>query len=886
MNDGNLYVYYNSQWVSAVSITGITDRLVSGVHELVVETDGIISSVAFPERDGGKVYLSGVELFAVPADPESTDPFPLILSSQQGNVRIKSNAIGPMFEWEFATDGSLTFPDDSIQTTAFTGTGNIEFRNDSMNDINGILITNASQTVASTASISVPANTGGPVTINNVEESTESNALDVVTDFTAYVTLVDGVTTIRDWSQRNAEQIEVNLFVAFATPAYNLLIDLALGRAAVVTYLDNAGDLQTFTSVVSQQFTSTGQGDPSNNWVRVAGRIDGTLPADVNTLALSISSVDFPVEITTNRNWIFGPTGQLTVPGAIFRDGSLYMNSGGSTTASSVIALGNAGSVILRTSNQSTNHDLTFDVTGRTSFPGSLQFSDGSTYDNSTLTGAIDSDLAFEVKHITAVSAEAIAGSNLDLLVVDISENNDITVVDANWEINAGTELAPVWLPVVSTDIVPGDICSINVPGFEFIAGFTYTFRNPMPESKTWTFGSNGTLTLPGDSNGTIGENATGLAITSEREFSIFANSVESFKLWRFGLDGTITFPDSTVQTTAWTGSVNSLVNGVHTATLDNYGHLVLSQGNIEGTTGVGIIANDPAQPDYPVVWAFDNIEEGTGNPTHRKGIIQLPFLQLIESWQNNIRLTNPGLSSITMSGDVVIRAKQQADGDYKTWGFGTDGTLTLPSGGALDANFVGGQWIDVWLTAPEGATKTAGVRDFFGKTVAYAKENSFVIESNRAIAPKVWTFSESGDITLPASGTVVNSTGVSQLANRVEGSWTVATGTATYSFTVPSDGTYTMWVKGNIPNGIITWNATLSVSNTNVPAIGQQYAWNYTGGGSPISLTSIPNQIRGTAGTISTDATYVGATSNRFDFGISNTSGASVTVYYGYTKV
>jgi len=117
-------------------------------------------------------------------------------------------------------------------------------------------------------------------------------------------------------------------------------------------------------------------------------------------------------------------------------------------------------------------------------------------------------------------------------------------------------------------------------------------------------------------------------------------------------------------------------------------------------------------------------------------------------------------------------------------------------------------------------------------------------------------------------------------------GNWTVTTGTNTYSFTVPQEGTYTMWVKGNIANGIIIWNATVSVSNSNVAAIGYQYAWNYTGGGSPISLTAIPDQIRGTAGTISTDATYVGSTSNRFDFGISNTSGASQTIYYGYAKI
>jgi hypothetical protein len=144
----------------------------------------------------------------------------------------------------------------------------------------------------------------------------------------------------------------------------------------------------------------------------------------------------------------------------------------------------------------------------------------------------------------------------------------------------------------------------------------------------------------------------------------------------------------------------------------------------------------------------------------------------------------------------------------------------------------------------------------------------------------KQWTFGTTGGLTFPDS--TVQTTAYTP----VTGQWTVTTGTNTYSFTVPMDGTYTMWVKGNIPNGIITWNATLSISNTNVPAIGTQYAWNYTGGGSPISLTAIPDQIRGTAGTISTDATYVGATSNRFDFGISNTSGASQTVYYGYTKV
>jgi hypothetical protein len=86
-----------------------------------------------------------------------------------------------------------------------------------------------------------------------------------------------------------------------------------------------------------------------------------------------------------------------------------------------------------------------------------------------------------------------------------------------------------------------------------------------------------------------------------------------------------------------------------------------------------------------------------------------------------------------------------------------------------------------------------------------------------------------------------------------VTGSWTVTPGTNNYSFTVDINNTYNLWVLGNIPNGIIVYNATVSVSNTNVPVIGVQYAWNYTGGSSPILFTSIPAQIIGTAGAIST---------------------------------
>ena len=117
-----------------------------------------------------------------------------------------------------------------------------------------------------------------------------------------------------------------------------------------------------------------------------------------------------------------------------------------------------------------------------------------------------------------------------------------------------------------------------------------------------------------------------------------------------------------------------------------------------------------------------------------------------------------------------------------------------------------------------------------------------------------------------------------------VTGSWTLSAGANTVSFTVSAGQSYTMWVNGNIPNGIVNWNATVTISNSNVPVIGVQYGWYYVDGNALV-LTSIPNQIVGTAGSINNSSPVI-ANSNTFTFGITNNSGASQIIYYGYVKV
>jgi len=117
-----------------------------------------------------------------------------------------------------------------------------------------------------------------------------------------------------------------------------------------------------------------------------------------------------------------------------------------------------------------------------------------------------------------------------------------------------------------------------------------------------------------------------------------------------------------------------------------------------------------------------------------------------------------------------------------------------------------------------------------------------------------------------------------------VSGSWELSGGTNNVSFTVPAGQSYVMWVNGNISNGIINWNATVTLSNNNVPVIGVQYGWYYVAGNNLV-LTSMPSQIIGTAGSIITTSPAV-TNSNTFTFGITNNSGTSQVVYYGYIKI
>ena len=244
---------------------------------------------------------------------------------------------------------------------------------------------------------------------------------------------------------------------------------------------------------------------------------------------------------------------------------------------------------------------------------------------------------------------------------------------------------------------------------------------------------------------------------------------------------------------------------------------------------------------------------------------------------------TNPYVGDLWIHADTAVEYLFFGDGDSFQWveigtpsngGSGTTITVAGVSGDVSNVQLASG-------ISQTGILTTANVTE-----VNNLYFNNARVYSNVTQLGYINSSSLSGYATNSQLGTYATNAQLDSYITKSTGSWTVTTGTNTYSITVPANGTYQIWVRGNIPNGIIAYNATATVTNTNVPVVGQHFAWVYNGNGTPIDFTSIPNQFIGTSNTIVRSSVAPSTTTNRFDFGINNSSGSSQTVYWGYVTL
>ena len=357
------------------------------------------------------------------------------------------------------------------------------------------------------------------------------------------------------------------------------------------------------------------------------------------------------------------------------------------------------------------------------------------------------------------------------------------------------------------------------------------------------------------------------------------------------------------------TGLPASYSNSNVTTLLSNLGSNVISgTGNITTTaniSGAYILGNGSALTNLPA-------------PTVAQDITSTGDMSMM-TYDGNLKYVNyatvePASGTIKSSGNIsatgnVVGGNIRTVGLISSTGNVTGGNILtagiISATGNVSGNFFIGNGSQLTgIAASYGNANVATFLAAFGSnaisTTGNVTASNFV--GNISITGNVvgtqpnvtlvagsysTVFDNTGNLTLPGNTFAVNyanNTPV-DVVTRAEGTWTVTAGNNNYSFTVPINNTYQLWINGNIPNGIIVYNATVSVSNTNVPAIGYQYAWNYTGGGNILMFTSIPAQIIGTAGAISNASPAV-ANTNVFSFGIDNTSGNTVTVNYGWIQI
>lgn len=256
-----------------------------------------------------------------------------IPNSGIASTSIKEVSIEYSANWNFNTNGSVTFPDNTIQTTAWTG-----------------IARSVTQVINTNATI----NTSKNITTNNLYTNPTNFVSDIIPNGFDYV--------FPGLSQRNPTQIEVDLFVPPAGALQTFLTGLALGRTVVATY-STAGGTGTITGPVSQAFSVIGQSEPTNNWIRVSGRIDGTVPVGYTGLV----SVNFPVYSTASHTWTFSDGGMLTVP-TVSGEG-LFIQGAEIGSTNSGIGITATNGIVLTTAALGTPKFWSFGTNGSLTFP-------------------------------------------------------------------------------------------------------------------------------------------------------------------------------------------------------------------------------------------------------------------------------------------------------------------------------------------------------------------------------------------------------------------------------------------------------------------------------------------------------------------------------------
>jgi len=248
----------------------------------------------------GTTVYQGLSDQGLPVETRNDLTAAVVADGENGRVFIRTDDGTTLRTWQFDKNGLLTFPNATVQTTAWLGS------------VSSLVNGGSTLSLSTDGSLTFPSNTIKSAVDTALAVTTQKTVVTTsptynnATAFSRDIT-VNG-TFIQGWYQRNSQQIE---FALFGTPAFvTYVTGLALGTGMGVVYETSGGQPNSFTGTITQAFTTQGQYDPAHpTWQRVSGRVDGTLPNNTG-----IRSVSFSTSSTVPHNFTFGTDGSLTFP--------------------------------------------------------------------------------------------------------------------------------------------------------------------------------------------------------------------------------------------------------------------------------------------------------------------------------------------------------------------------------------------------------------------------------------------------------------------------------------------------------------------------------------------------------------------------------------------
>jgi hypothetical protein len=697
------------------------------------------------------------------------------------------------------------------------------------------------------------------------------------------------------------------------------------GGTGNLRYYANTGNLYSTNVSVSGNVTASYYyGDGSYLTGVTATANTGTITFANNTISTSnantainiIGPQQTPVSMAAGGNLATAQLLWATNIGALT---PAQINNGvlGGNTWGTQISVGNTGAVI-GSNSVAGLRTWTFKTDGTLSGVGGIVAgsisSTGTIIDtgNISATGNISGNYILGNVAFATGIPQSYGNANVYALL-DGSAANIIPLVNVSYSLgNATNQWKDLWVSnstiymnSVPVALTAGNVLTVNgnavvtttggstsLGNIGFVGDAIYDLNGIYLENADLTHGATAAVILPanGDANAIQVNNTYGnIVLQSGATGNITAS-------WRFGNNGKLSLPGGGLIGNTYDDNANAA--GLQAgpggyAVINSYDHAQYVQAddsNVYIGTGFG---------DTNQTWTFDQ----TGNITLPSNIANINYANG-QSILDGVGGGNPFDQNLNTSNSVTFASVSTtgnitANGIITTTGSGGD-LITL-GGNITGANYITGNFFvgngsglsNISVTANTGNVtfnNSTIVGPSFGD-VPSANSSVYIqptVDSANAYQFGGSAMSAPGSISAVGNITAANFFGngntLSNIATQVTGSWTLSPGTNTVSFTVPPDHSYTMWVNGNIPNGIVTWNATVTTSNTNVPVIGVQYGWYYAGGNALV-LTAMPNQIVGTAGGIST-ATVSTTTSNVFTFGITNNSGTAQVINWGYTRI